>query len=124
MKTPNEIIIPLKLKKSELCELIQGTAALERATGEENWKLLNEKLLRTLYESEAEENAKMKAQTDSKYISYRLYECPSVPTEKGKFIARTPLLPQALRACEMAKEHGKSWFIKGVTADGAEVLLL
>ena len=61
---------------------------------------------------------------DSKYISYRIYEAPAAPTEKGKYIARTPLLPQALRACEMAKERGKSWFIKGITPDGAEVLLL
>ena len=114
----------LMLKKSELCELIQGVTAIERASDSERWKLLREAMLRDLYECEAEENEKLRAQTDSKYISYRIYEAPAAPTEKGKYIARTPLLPQALRACEMAKERGKSWFIKGITPDGAEVLLL
>ncbi len=116
--------VVLKLKKSEVCELLQGIAAIERVSDAERWKLLRENMLRALYECEAEENAKMKEQMDNKYISYRIYEAPAVPSEKGKYIARTPLLPQALRACEMAKERGKSWFIKGITPDGAEVLLL
>ncbi len=116
--------VVLKLKKSEVCELLQGIAAIERASDLERWKLLREAILRDLYECEAEENAKMQSQTDSKYISYRIYEAPVAPTEKGKYIARTPLLPQALRACEMAKERGKSWFIKGITPEGTEVLLL
>lgn len=114
----------LKLKKSELCELIQGVAAIEMATGDRKWKILHGDLLRHLFCCEVKENEILKAQTDSKYISYRIYEAPAAPTEKGKYIARTPLLPQALRACEMAKEQGKSWFIKGITPDGAEVLLL
>lgn len=114
----------LMLKKSELCELIQGVTAIERGTGDEKWKILHGDLLQWLYYCEDEENEKLRAQTDSKYISYRIYEAPAAPTEKGKYIARTPLLPQALRACEMAKKRGKSWFIKGITPDGAEVLLL
>ena len=114
----------LNLNKFELCELIQGVTAIERATGDEKWKILRGDLLQWLYYCEDEENEKLRAQTDSKYISYRIYEAPAAPTEKGKFIARTPLLPQALRACEMAKERGKSWFIKGITPEGAEVLLL
>ena len=117
-------ITALKLQKSELCELIQGVAAIEMATGDGKWKILHGDLLQHLYCCEAEENKKMKEEMDSKYISYRIYEAPTAPTEKGKYIARTPLLPQALRACEMAKERGKSWFIKGITPDGAEVLLL
>lgn len=114
----------LNLNKFELCELIQGVTAIERATGDEKWKILRGDLLQWLYYCEDEENEKLRAQTDSKYISYRIYEAPAAPTEKGKYIARTPLLPQALRACEMAKERGKSWFIKGITPDGVEVLLL
>lgn len=59
-----------------------------------------------------------------KYIGYAVYECPKSPTEYGKFIGKTPVLEQAVNACEKAKADGKSYFIKGIKADGTEVIFL
>lgn len=38
--------------------------------------------------------------------------------------ARPPIYEQALIACENAKAHGKSYFIKGIKEDGTEVAFL
>lgn len=59
-----------------------------------------------------------------KYIGFNIYECPKNPNEKGKYIGKTPIFEQAEKVCENAKAEGKSYFIKGVTPDGQEVLLL
>lgn len=59
-----------------------------------------------------------------KYVGYAVYECPSHPTEKGQYIGKTPIYEQALTACENAKAQGKSYFIKGIKADGMEVVFL
>lgn len=59
-----------------------------------------------------------------KYVAYAVYECPKSPTEYGKFIGKTPVLEQAVEACQKAKEDGKSYFIKGVKADGTEVIFI
>lgn len=58
------------------------------------------------------------------YIGYEVYECPEKPTEYGKYVGKTPLIEQALKACENAETTGKSYFIKGVRADGIKVLFL
>lgn len=59
-----------------------------------------------------------------KYVAYAVYECPKSPKDYGKFIGKTPLLEQAMEACEKAKQNGKSYFIKGVKADGTEVIFI
>lgn len=59
-----------------------------------------------------------------KYVAYAVYECPKSPTEYGKYVGKTPVLEQAVKACEMAKESGKSYFIKGIKADGTEVIFM
>ena len=59
-----------------------------------------------------------------KYVAYAIYECPASPTEYGKYIGKTPVLEQAVQACEKAKANGKSYFIKGIKADGAEVIFM
>lgn len=59
-----------------------------------------------------------------KYVAYAVYECPKSPTEYGKFIGRTPVLEQAVEACEIAKASGKSYFIKGIKEDGTEVIFM
>lgn len=58
------------------------------------------------------------------YVEFRVYECPDKPNEKGKYIGKTPILDQAVAVCIAAKAHGGNYFIKGVRADGTEVLLL
>lgn len=58
------------------------------------------------------------------YIYYKIYECPTKPTETGKYIGRTPILEQAFCAVHLAAEHGESYFVKGVKPDGTEVLFL
>ena len=58
------------------------------------------------------------------YVEFRVYECPKKPNEKGKYIGKTPYLDQAVAACTAAKAHGGNYFVKGVRADGTEVLLL
>lgn len=58
------------------------------------------------------------------YTSYEVYECPMKPTEYGKYIGKTPIYEQALNACRNAKEHGKSYFIKGIKSDGTKVLII
>lgn len=59
-----------------------------------------------------------------KYVGYAIYECPVSPTEYGKYIGKTPVLEQAIEVCEKAKANGKSYFIKGIKADGTEVIFL
>lgn len=59
-----------------------------------------------------------------KYIGFNIYECPKKPTEKGKYIGKTPIYAQAKRVCENAKRNGKSYFIKGVDTNGNETILL
>lgn len=59
-----------------------------------------------------------------KYIGYAIYECPARPTEYGKYIGKTPILEQAMKACEKAKVDGKNYFIKGIKADGTEIIFL
>lgn len=58
------------------------------------------------------------------YIGYAIYKCPKNPTENGEYIGKTPVLAQAVTACEIAKTQGKSYFIKGIKADGSEVVFL
>lgn len=58
------------------------------------------------------------------YIGYEVYECPKNPTEHGKYIGKTPIYEQALDACNNAKNHGESYFIKGIKADGTKVLFI
>lgn len=62
--------------------------------------------------------------TKNEYIFFKIYECPTNPTETGKYIGSTPILEQAFCAVRLAAEHGKSYFIKGVKPDGTEVLFL
>ena len=59
-----------------------------------------------------------------KYVGYAIYKCPNQPTENGQYIGKTPIYEQALTACENARVHGENYFIKGIKADGAEVLFL
>lgn len=58
------------------------------------------------------------------YVGYAIYEDPEQPTEHGKYIGKTPLIEQAISACENADKEGKNYFIKGIQADGVEVLFL
>ena len=58
------------------------------------------------------------------YESYAVYECPEIPTKKGKYIGKTPILKQARNICEIAKKAGKNYFIKGIKKDGTEVMFL
>lgn len=58
------------------------------------------------------------------YVAYAIYECPKKPTEKGKYIGKTPIFQQAMDACENAKKEGKNYFIKGIQEDGTEIILL
>lgn len=60
----------------------------------------------------------------SAYIGFAVYECPENPNEHGKYIGKTPVLAQAVTACENAKASGKNCFIKGIKADGTEVVIL
>lgn len=59
-----------------------------------------------------------------KYVAYAVYECPKNPAEYGKYIGKTPILEQAIKACENAKISGKNYFIKGIKADKTEVIFL
>lgn len=59
-----------------------------------------------------------------KYKWYEVYECSQIPTEHGKYIGKTPILEQALTACEKAKECGLFYFIYGIKADGSKVIFL
>ena len=59
-----------------------------------------------------------------RYIGYAIYKCPNNPTEKGQYIGKTPIYEQALTVCENAKAQGKSYFIKGIKADGTEIMFL
>lgn len=58
------------------------------------------------------------------YIGFAVYECPENPHEHGKYIGKTPMFEQAMTACERAKANGKNYFIKGLKADGMEVVIL
>lgn len=58
------------------------------------------------------------------YVGYAVYECPNCPTENGRYIGKTPIYEQAVTACENAKIQGKSYFMKGIKADGVEVMFL
>lgn len=58
------------------------------------------------------------------YISYEIYECPTKPTEQGKYIGKTPIYEQAINVLRIAKENGKSYFLKGIKADNTKVLLI
>lgn len=58
------------------------------------------------------------------YAFYEVYECPTSPTDHGKYIGKTPIYEQAINTCNKAKECGKNYFIKGVKFDGTEVLLI
>lgn len=60
----------------------------------------------------------------NEYVSYEVYECPQNPHEEGRYISKTPIYEQAKTACKKAEEAGKSYFIKGVKADGTKVLFL
>lgn len=59
-----------------------------------------------------------------KYKYYNIYETPTTPTAKGKYIGVLPIFEQALTVCENAKKSGKSYFIKGVCSDGTEIIIL
>jgi hypothetical protein len=54
------------------------------------------------------------------YVGYEVYECPANPYEYGKYIGKTPIYEQAVKA----KEEGKNRFIKGVKHDGSRVMVL
>lgn len=56
-----------------------------------------------------------------KIVGYELYTCPENPSEYGKYYAKTPILEQAEKACELAQ--GKL-FIKAVTEDGKRLVML
>ena len=58
------------------------------------------------------------------YSYFELYEVPKKPNERGNYYGKTPILNQALDVIENAKKHGKTLFIKGVTADGQKVLFI
>lgn len=61
---------------------------------------------------------------ENKYCAYRLYECPKKPTECGKYVGMVQVREQAKKACEIAKQRRKNYFIKGVKTDGSEIILL
>lgn len=61
---------------------------------------------------------------EAPYVGYSIYECPRVPTAHGAYIGKTPDYQQALGVYENARKIGKSYFIKGILADGTEVLFL
>ena len=61
---------------------------------------------------------------ENKYQAYKVYECPKQPTEHGRYVGMIQLREQAEKACSLAKQQGKDYFIKGVKADGSEVILL
>lgn len=58
------------------------------------------------------------------YVGFAVYEAPQKPWQHGKYIGKTPILAQAVTACENAKASGKDYFIKGIRTDGTEVVLL
>lgn len=59
-----------------------------------------------------------------KYTGYTIYECPTNPTEYGKYIGKTPILEQAVKVCETAKADGKNYFIKGIKENGKEIIFM
>lgn len=60
----------------------------------------------------------------TEFVRYEVYRAPDAPTEKGTLIGSTPILEQAEAAVIHAAEHGLIYFIKGITANGAEWYLM
>lgn len=60
----------------------------------------------------------------NEYVEFRVYRCPLKPNERGEYIGKTPNLEQATAVVINAAARGRRFFIKGVRADGMEVLLL
>lgn len=58
------------------------------------------------------------------YVSFAVYEAPKKPWQHGKYIGKTPILAQAVTACENAKANGRIYFIKGIKKDGTEIIIL
>lgn len=62
--------------------------------------------------------------TKTKFISYHIYTTPSKPTERGEYVTKCPIFEQACDFCELGAKRGKSYFIKGVTPSGEEIVIL
>lgn len=59
-----------------------------------------------------------------KYVTYEVFEAPKSPKEFGTTVGRTPVFDQAKKACEIARQQGKSYGIAGITEDGERVVFL
>lgn len=65
------------------------------------------------------------------YAWYEVYECPSAPSDSGRYIGATPVKEQAFSAAERHNAEirhraktGKFWFVKGVLHSGERVTFL
>ena len=63
-------------------------------------------------------------QQRDEYVGYAVYEGPSVPTQHGKYVGKTPIYEQAEAACENLAKSGKIPLMKGIKNDGTEVVFL
>lgn len=62
------------------------------------------------------------------FLRFLIYECPAMPTERGRYIGQTPIEEQAINAVE---NHNKNrdvntpaWFIYGITPSGEKIIFL
>lgn len=60
----------------------------------------------------------------AEFAFYEVYQSPENPQDTGRYIGKSPILEQAIVACNNAQKEGKIYFLKGVTHDGRRVLIL
>lgn len=60
----------------------------------------------------------------AEFAFYEVFKCPENPQDTGRYIGKTPVLEQAVAACNNALKDGKLYFIKGVTYDGRRKTIL
>lgn len=58
------------------------------------------------------------------FVRYDIYQAPDTPTDRGTFIGSTPIPEQAEGAVIAAARRGLLYFMKGITANGAEWYLM
>lgn len=65
-----------------------------------------------------EKRTRNKFKEDYEALYYKIYECPTSPTDSGKYFCKTPILEQAETIVRNAKANGKQLFIMAVCNDG------
>lgn len=65
-----------------------------------------------------EKRTRNKFKEEYEVLYYEIYECPTSPTESGKYFGKTSTKKQAETIALKAKEKGKHFFIKAVCTDG------